>query len=191
MMIAMMTPSVTPLLWRYRHAVDATGEGKLGALTAAMGAGYFLVWTIAGAAIFPLGSALSATAIDVPALARVMPLVTGAVLIVAGAAQFTSWKSCHLACCREVLLCGRTLPVDRSSAWRYGLRYGAHCVQCCAPLMAALIALGVMDLRAMAVVTAAISAERLAPNGDRVARASGAIAIAAGTILIASTTALA
>jgi predicted metal-binding membrane protein len=51
--------------------------------------------------------------------------------------------------------------------------------------MAILLCLGVMDLRAMAVVTAAISAERLAPAGERVARAIGVVIVGAGLFLIA------
>ncbi len=51
--------------------------------------------------------------------------------------------------------------------------------------MAILLVIGVMDLRAMAVVTAAITAERLAPAGRRVARAIGAAVIGAGLFLIA------
>jgi hypothetical protein len=42
-----------------------------------------------------------------------------------------------------------------------------------------------MDLRAMAVVAAAITAERVAPAGERVARAIGAAAAGAGLLLIA------
>jgi hypothetical protein len=42
-----------------------------------------------------------------------------------------------------------------------------------------------MDLRAMAVVAAAITVERLAPAGQRVVRAIGAVAAGAGLILIA------
>jgi predicted metal-binding membrane protein len=51
--------------------------------------------------------------------------------------------------------------------------------------MAILLVIGVMDLRAMAVVAAAITAERLAPAGERVARATGAAVIGAGLFLIA------
>src|SRR5260370_270395 len=40
-----------------------------------------------------------------------------------------------------------------------------------------LLVTGVMDLRAMAVVAAAITVERLAPVGERVARAIGAVAV--------------
>lgn len=47
-----------------------------------------------------------------------------------------------------------------------------------------LLVAGVMDLRAMAVVAAAITVERLAPSGERMARATGAVVIAAGLFLI-------
>ena len=45
--------------------------------------------------------------------------------------------------------------------------------------------MGVMDLRVMAVVTAAITAERLAPAGERVARAVGVGVVGAGMLLLA------
>ena len=60
-----------------------------------------------------------------------------------------------------------------------------HCSHCCAGLMAILLVIGVMDLRAMAVVAAAITVERLAPAGERVARAIGAVVVGAGLVLIA------
>jgi hypothetical protein len=50
--------------------------------------------------------------------------------------------------------------------------------------MAALLALGVMDLSAMALVTAAITAERLAPAGGRVARGIGVLGLEAGLFLV-------
>jgi hypothetical protein len=42
-----------------------------------------------------------------------------------------------------------------------------------------------MDLRAMAVVAAAITIERLAPAGERVARTIGAVVVGIGLVLIA------
>jgi predicted metal-binding membrane protein len=51
--------------------------------------------------------------------------------------------------------------------------------------MAILLAIGVMDLVAMAVVAAAITVERVAPAGEGVAQATGAVVIGAGLFLIA------
>jgi predicted metal-binding membrane protein len=186
MMVAMMLPSVVPMLWRYRHAVGRTGETRLGRLTALVGVGYFVVWTVFGMAAFPLGVALATIEMQQPALARAAPGAVGVVVLVAGCLQLTAWKTRHLARCREAPGRGRMLPSDAGTAWRHGLRLGLHCTHSCAGLMAILWVIGVMDLRAMAVVAAAITVERLAPAGERVvARATGAVVVGAGLFLIA------
>ena len=185
MMVAMMLPSLVPMLWRYREAVARTGETRLGRLTALVGVGYFCVWTALGMIAFPLGVALAAIEMHQSVLARTVPLAVGVVVLIAGALQFTAWKTHHLACCREAPERIRTLPRDAGTAWRYGLRLGLHCSYCCAGLTAVLLVIGVMDLRAMAVVTAAITAERLAPAGERVARAIGVVVVGVGLFLIA------
>ena len=202
MMVAMMLPSLVPMLWRYRQAVGRTaasaraaascteaprgpGETRMGRLTVLVGVGYFFMWTLFGMAAFPLGVALAAIEMQQPALARAVPVGVGVAVFIAGAFQFSAWKARHLAGCREAPGPGRTLPADAGTAWRHGLRLGLHCSYCCAGLMAILLVMGVMDLRAMAVVAAAITLERLAPAGERVARAVGAILLAAGLFLIA------
>jgi predicted metal-binding membrane protein len=50
--------------------------------------------------------------------------------------------------------------------------------------MAISLVVGVMDLRVMAVVTTAITAERIAPAGIRVARTIGVVVVTAGLVLI-------
>jgi predicted metal-binding membrane protein len=185
MMVAMMLPSLVSMLRRYRQAVARTGEKTVDRLTVLVGVGYFAVWTVFGMAAFPLGVALATIEMQQPALARAVPISVGVVVVFAGALQFTAWKARHLACCREAPGRGRTLPADARTAWRHGLRLGLHCSYCCAGLMAILLVVGVMDLRAMADVMAAITVERLAPAGERVARAIGAFAVGAGSLLIA------
>ena len=185
MMMAMMLPSLVPMLWRYRQAVGREGETRLGRLTALVGMGYFFVWTVFGMTAFVLGVALAAVEMQQPVLARAVPIAVGVVVVIAGALQFTAWKAYHLACCREVPGCCRRLPADAGTAWRHGLRLGLHCSYCCAGLTAILLVIGVMDLRAMAVVTAAITVERFAPAGERVALAIGVVIVGAGLFLIA------
>ena len=84
MMVAMMLPSLVPMLWRYRQAVGSTGETRLGRLTALVGVGYFFVWTVFGMAAFPLGVALAAIEMQQPALARAVPIAVGVVVLIAG-----------------------------------------------------------------------------------------------------------
>ena len=185
MMAAMMLPSLVPMLWRYREALGRTGKSRLGRLTALAGAGYFFVWTVFGLIVFPLGAALAALELRTPALVHAVPIMAGAAVLMAGAFQFSRWKARRLACCRALPGCGGTLRADLSAAWRHGLRLGLHCSFCCANWMAILLVIGIMDLRAMAVVTAAVTIERLASAGERVARAIGTVAVATGLLLIA------
>ena len=185
MMVAMMLPALVPMLLRYRQAVRTTRETRLGWLTTVVGVGYFLVWTVFGMAAFPLGIALADIEMQQPALARAVPIAVGVVVVIAGALQFSAWKARHLACCWEAPGPGQTLPAEARTALRHGLRLGLHCSCCSGALMAILLVIGVMDLRAMAVVAAAVTLERLAPGGTRVARAIGATVVAAGLFLIA------
>ncbi|MEJ1966821.1 MAG: DUF2182 domain-containing protein [Gammaproteobacteria bacterium] len=185
MMVAMMLPSLTPMLWRYSRAAGSTGDSRIGGLTALVGIGYFFAWTVFGLAVFAPGVALAELAMRLPTLARAAPIAVGGVVLIAGALQFTAWKTHHLACCRAAAGCGRELPASAGTAWRYGLRLGIHCCCCCAGLTVMLLVIGVMDLRAMALVAAAITLERLSPGRERVARAIGVVVVGAGLFLIA------
>jgi predicted metal-binding membrane protein len=138
MMAAMMLPSLVPMLWRYHQAVGGTGKTRFGMPTVLVGVGYFFVWAVFGMATFPLGVALAAAEMQLPALSRAVPTAAGVVVLIGGALQFTAWKAHHLACCREAPRRGLTLPADAGSAWRHGLRLGLHCSYCCAGLMAIL-----------------------------------------------------
>ena len=184
MMVAMMLPSLVPMLRRYRRSVATADGARLGRLTALVGVGYYAVWTLLGVAAFPVGVALASVEMHQPAVARAVPIAVGLVVVAAGALQLTAWKARHLTCCREAPQGGRALAPDAATAWRHGLRLGLHCAECCAGLMAILLVVGVMDLRAMAVVGAAITVERLAPAGLRVARATGTVVVAVGLFLI-------
>lgn len=190
MMVAMMLPSLAPVLRRYRDSAAGAVRERVGALTAVFGAGYFFVWTAIGLAVFTLGSALSEVEMQSPELSRDVPVTVGMMVLVIGALQFTQWKARSLSCCRELPEVGRLLPANAVTAWGHGLQLGLWCVSCCFGLMTILLVIGVMDLRLMAVLTVAITAERLASNGIQVARGIGCVTIVAGLYLIAKAAAL-
>lgn len=187
MMLAMMLPCLVPMLLRYRRTIE-TGGRHLEQLTALVGAGYFFVWVLFGMAILPLGFGLAAIEMQQPALARAVPVATGIIVLIAGALQLSAWKAHQLACCRRAAMPQRSLPADGAAAWRHGVRLGLHCGRCCLNLMVILLVIGMMDLRTMALLTGALSLERVAPSGDRVARAIGVAVIVIGLALIARAT---
>jgi len=165
MMVVMMLPSSMLMLWRHHRAG--------GRLTALVGVGYLVVWSALGAATVPLGIAMTA-------MARAVPTMVGVVVAIAGALQLTTWKTRRLACCRH----DDARPRHFGAALRLGVRLGVHCGQCCANLMAVVLVLGVADVRAMAVASMVIAAERLGAAGERIARVTGAVAVCAGLALV-------
>jgi predicted metal-binding membrane protein len=178
MMVAMMLPSLAPPLSRYRQALASSPDSRPGRCTLLAGAGYFGVWAAFGIAIFPIGTALADFVMDQPSLSRAIPMAIGVVVLICGLLQLTRWKADHLACWREAPHDGGPQPAGGVAAWRVGVRLGARCGLCCVNLMIILLVMGMMDLRVMAGVTAALSVERLEPGGERAARAIGIVIVA-------------
>lgn len=163
MMAAMMLPSLVPVLRRCRMA------GRVGL-------GYFLVWAGLGLIVFVLGGAGAAMLTRLPGLAAAIPSAAGPVVLAAGLVQFTGWKRRHLAGCR--------MDTARlGTGWAQGIGLGWHCIASSAGLMAVLLTIGLMDLPVMALVTAAVTLERLAPDGATAARGVGVAMIGAALFI--------
>jgi predicted metal-binding membrane protein len=58
MMIAMMLPSLLPMLSIYRRSIRQSDETRLGWPTALAGAGYFFTWAVFGAVAYSIGLVL-------------------------------------------------------------------------------------------------------------------------------------
>jgi predicted metal-binding membrane protein len=184
MMVAMMAPCLAPMLVRHRRGLAANGFDRWHGSILLVSAGYFAVWTLVGAAVFPIGATSASVALRSPSVSRSVPLLAAATIVLAGIIQISPWKIRQMMRCRAAPSCAGACG-RAHSAWRHGLELGAHCARCCSGLMLALLALGIMDLRAMTIVTAALAAERLAPAPVRIARWIGVLAIAAGVTAMA------
>ena len=174
MMLPMMLPSLVPMVSRYRRSVPAEGLRRHG-LTVLVGLGYFAIWAVLGA--FVHGAESTG--------ASLLPGAAGMVLLAAGAAQLTPWKSRQLALCRGEAEDGCHQAANAGSAFRYGLELGVRCSRACGPLMLALLASGMMEPLPMAAATLAITAERIAPAPLRVARLAGVAILVTGVLTMA------
>src|SRR5574337_1504260 len=178
MMAVMMLPSLAPKLWSYGQAVARAGQrpgARLIALVGLVAGGYLAVWTALGALLYPVRETLGAVTAGQPALAGAVPVLIGVLVGAAGVFQCTRWKARHLACwraCAPSADAGRGIP---SGALRYGAELGVHCAGSAGGLIAVLLAVGPMDLRVMAVATAVVTLERLAPGGFHFARVLGGV----------------
>jgi predicted metal-binding membrane protein len=150
MMVAMMLPSLLPVLMRSKCNSHL-----------ALAIGYFFVWLIFGLIAYPIGLLISNLLMQSPVIAKTVPLVTAIVLICCGLFQFTSLKASRLACCTKT-------DNGHHSSLKMGLQLGLDCAICCLGFMLILLVIGVMDLRAMAIVAIAITIERMFPRTAKV-----------------------
>jgi predicted metal-binding membrane protein len=160
MMAAMMFPSVSPTVALYARMTRARRPH----LPLAFTSGYLLVWVAAGALVLALAALAGAVAGDALAWNRAGRPLTVATLLFAALYEFTPWKSACLGKCRSPL--GFLLGTWRDG-WRgatlMGIKLGAWCLGCCWALMAAMFALGVMNIVWMASVALLIALEKLLP----------------------------
>lgn len=179
MMVAMMLPVFAPALCRLRR--EAGRRRTVAAIGFA--AAYFGVWASVGLLLFPLVAGFNALAMRSEMLSEITPLLGGLVAIIAGALQLTSWKSRALVRCRhDADCCGSQQRMPRDAV-RAGVRLGLKCAYCCAPLTTILLVTGVMNLLGMALITFAISAERLTGSVNA-ARVVGAGVLTSGIVLV-------
>ena len=135
MMAAMMLPAVVPMVLAHLAVARKRGDGVLP--TVAFVAAYLAVWAVIGLVPFAAYSAF-AQASEEAAHSRWLPALAGAILIAAGAYQFTGWKSVCLDKCKSPFAFIVTHDFDGgvASAARAGAAHGAYCVGCCLPLFA-------------------------------------------------------
>jgi predicted metal-binding membrane protein len=183
MMVAMMLPSLAPTAWRYHHNLRAVRTLLAAQRTALFAAGYAGVWATIGLALFVISAELSAMGTASPAHPSFATWSAGAVVLCVGAIQRSRWKARQLLRCRQACVPDAAVSNNAVTAWRAGCRLGVDCCLSCAAPMAVLFTVGLMDGRMMTLITAAITAERVAPAGARIARLTGALALIAGLVI--------
>jgi predicted metal-binding membrane protein len=124
-------------------------------------------------------------------MASASNVLGGIVLITAGIYQWTRFKDVCLANCQSPLLFIQQhggFRGGKTGSLLLGLHHGAHCVGCCWALMALLFVGGVMNVLWIALLSALVLLEKLAPIGRLIARLAGVALVAGGAWLILSVT---
>jgi predicted metal-binding membrane protein len=182
MMAAMMLPSALPMVQAF--VVLCRRNGQRARSRQFVGA-YLLVWSIFSLAAAAAQWLLQALGWVSPMIVSTSPLLSGALLLVAGAYQFSPLKRICLARCRTPMgfLVGEWRD-GRFGGFAMGWRHGLFCLGCCWALMALLFAVGVMNLMAVALLTVFILAERAGRGGTIISRVGGATMIGAGLFML-------
>jgi predicted metal-binding membrane protein len=173
MMAAMMFPSVAPvaIMWS-RVIVSRSAGAERARRIAEFVVGYLSAWTGYGLVAF---GALLAT----ERLAEISPegakWLGVSAFAVAGIYQMTPLKDVCLRHCRSPMMALLHYANFKGGArdLRVGLHHGAYCVGCCWGLMIVLVAVGVMNVAAMAALATVIFLEKLWRHGERLSKAVG------------------
>lgn len=181
MMVAMMLPAALPLILLYR----TIARKRLDPAAATVGivallAGYIGTWTLAGLPVYAY-NLLATTA------GSLMTVVPGLLLIIGGVYQFTALKhGCHTRCSNPFFFLIHKWRPGVTGAARLGVLHGIDCLGCCLGLMAALVALGMMNVAWMLTAAVIIFVEKTVPGGHQVARPLGVVLVIGGIVLLST-----
>jgi predicted metal-binding membrane protein len=183
MMAAMMFPSVAPIaiMWSRSIRARSTGTRRTWRI-ATFVAGYLIAWAAYGVLAF---AALVATDRLIDAAPQTAKWLGVAIFAGAGTYQLTPLKEACLRHCRSPMMAFLHYANYKGlfRDVRVGIHHGLYCVGCCWGLMLVLVAVGVMNIAAMAVLAAVIFMEKLWSRGELLSRIVGVafivIAIAA------------
>jgi len=178
MMAAMMLPSALPMVQAFvavcrRNGQRARSRQFVGA--------YLLVWMIFSIAATAAQWLLQAVGWVNPMIVSTSAMLSGALLLVAGAYQFSPLKRICLARCRTPMgFLVAEWRDGRFGSFVMGWRHGMFCLGCCWALMALLFVGGVMNLAWIAALSIVVAVEKLSPRGERVATLLGLALLCAG-----------
>lgn len=180
MMVAMMFPTIAPIVLLHRLVMRRHHKGL--APTVAFTTGYLVVWTVVG--VIPLGALIAFR--DVSDGAGWVAPVAGAVLLVAGAYQFTAWKETCLRACRSPLtfLATHDFGSGLRGTLRAGASHGLYCLGCCWALMTVLFVVGLMNLVWMAGIAVVFLVEKNVEHGRQVTWFVGTAVLGLGVAVL-------
>jgi predicted metal-binding membrane protein len=184
MMVAMMLPTIVPIVLAHLAVTRQRQRGVHGTL--AFIAGYLVVWSAIGLVPFLAYKAIAQIDGD-GGPSGWLATLAGAILIAAGAYQFTRWKRICFDHCQSPLAFVATHDFGGGAfgALRAGALHGAFCLGCCWALTAVLLAVGLMNLVWMVAIFAIFVVEKTWRHGLVVAKIAGIVLLVLGFAVMA------
>jgi predicted metal-binding membrane protein len=173
MMIAMMFPSVAPMVVMWIRSVSArpTRSARVTGVAGFL-SGYLVAWAAFGLLVYVV---LIAADRLVSASPPTVKWTGAAIFLLAGIYQLTPLKQTCLRHCRSPIgsLFHYASFKGPARDLRVGMHHGFYCVGCCWGLMIVLVAVGAMNIAVMAALAAVIVIEKIWRYGRSFAIALG------------------
>jgi predicted metal-binding membrane protein len=187
MTVAMMLPTTLPLVALFRSVVRA--HAARGRLTALLIAGYLLIWALLGLVALAVHRLIDQALAQSAWLGGHAWGIGAAIVLLAGAYQFTSLKHACLEKCRSPLsfLMQHWHGEDaEQDAFRLGIHHGLFCIGCCWSLMLLMFVVGIGSLAWMLALAAVMTIEKNLPWGRRLSAPLGVVMMGAAVALVAA-----
>ncbi|MBU2993115.1 DUF2182 domain-containing protein [Octadecabacter sp. B2R22] len=176
MSAAMMLPTALPAFATFDDLPGSRGDfGRL------VG-GYLAVWLVFSALAAVAQMALWRLGLLDQTGLSVSVVLSGGLLVLAGAYQFSAFKAACVRKCRAPFAFFMQHWSD--GPWRMGVRLGAVCLGCCWALMLLAFVGGVMSLAFMGLATVLMVFEKLPDLGAWLTRPLGVALIGAGVAVV-------
>ncbi|MBV9388913.1 MAG: DUF2182 domain-containing protein [Chroococcidiopsidaceae cyanobacterium CP_BM_ER_R8_30] len=163
MIVAMMLPTSLPLIRLFTNVSSEAGSTLV--LPVFLSA-YFAIWTSFALLTFLGDLGLHLLLSYLPWRSHYAWLISGTVLLLAGAFQFSELKNHCLKACRHPLsFLTHHYRRGLKAAWNLGINHGLYCLGCCWALMLVMFAVGISHLTWMIVLTGVMAVEKTARWG--------------------------
>ncbi len=182
MMVGMMLPSVTPVLFLYAAVIRKSDAApRATAHVYAFAGGYLLAWATFSVLATVLQLLLSHWLWLTPMMEPRTRTFSGVLLLLAGLYQLTPLKrACLQSCQAPAEFLTRNWRPGLGGAARVGWRYGRFCIGCCWALMLLLFVGGVMNLWCIGLLTLLVLLEKLLPARARAVPLAGLVLLTLG-----------
>jgi len=187
MMIAMMPPSVAPLILLFTK-VNRQRKNQQSPFvnTSYLFIGYFMVWGGFSLVATLLQWLLQQASWLNPDMIITNKVFGSIILIAAGVFQFTPLKQTCLDFCKSPLeFIYKHWKEGKKGAIKMGIQNGIYCVGCCWVLMVLLFVSGVMNILWVALIALFVLIEKVSAKSKWISFFAGALLIIYGVLVIA------
>jgi predicted metal-binding membrane protein len=186
MMIAMMTPSVAPLILIFAMVNRQRKQQHSPFVsTGYLFSGYFLVWAAFSLIATLLQWLLQHISLLNPEMETTSKILGSFILIAAGIFQFTPLKQKCLSYCRTPIdFIHRSWKEGKKGALVMGIENGLYCLGCCWILMILLFVSGIMNLLWIAIIALFVLIEKVLPQAKWISFTAGVALVVYGAIVL-------
>jgi predicted metal-binding membrane protein len=208
-MAAMMFPAITPMILMYSNLITTKQNNRGSQRSVTIHEGkeqkdqrassfpplriilfvgfYLIVWALTGIALLLGWSVVMNNTIMTAASTSSIQYLYGALLIMAGAYQFTPLKRICIGYCESPMsFFMRRWRDGASGAVTMGLYHGMYCIGCCWTYFLLMVALGWMNLLWMGLFAGIIFGEKIWSRGIWIARSAGVGLLIVGVLIAAN-----